>query len=246
MTDWLEGYARIPASRTRYSTRRGVKVRGVVVHYTATPLEAEAQAEAWTERGSSRSAHFTIGRDGTVVQCVPLDRASWHCGGSVLPSDAVWRRGVTEKGRTGSANRPTIGIELCNLGFGVPDEGYPLYLGRHRNPRSRRSAWEAYPYPQVEALEALVTKLAEAVPSLRYLCGHDDIANHQVSPKKIKVDPGPAFPWGLAAWGRLVVVRRDFELERWAVEPTNPQPPPPTNPNGWSGPMKGGNAQIGP
>ncbi|MCR6687438.1 N-acetylmuramoyl-L-alanine amidase [Pseudoxanthomonas sp.] len=88
-------------------------------------------------------------------------------------------------------NPRAIGIELVNRGR------WPDWLD------SRRQAMdEAYPEVQVEALAALLRQLAAALPSLRFVAGHEDLDRETVAasddPSKQvqrKLDPGPRFPW---------------------------------------------------
>jgi N-acetylmuramoyl-L-alanine amidase len=49
------------------------------------------------------SAHYVVGKDGVIVQCVPDTEAAWHAGKS------------TYEGRS-NVNAFSIGIEICNLG----------------------------------------------------------------------------------------------------------------------------------
>ncbi|MGV8959446.1 MAG: N-acetylmuramoyl-L-alanine amidase [Stenotrophomonas sp.] len=88
-------------------------------------------------------------------------------------------------------NPRSIGIELVNRGR------YPLWLdSRHQ------TMDEAYPDAQIDALIALLQWLPAAVPSLRWIAGHDELdttletasddPQQQVSRKR---DPGPLFPW---------------------------------------------------
>lgn len=88
-------------------------------------------------------------------------------------------------------NERSIGIELVNTGR------WPDWLD------SRHQAMdEAYPQAQIDALVALLGGLMDALPSLRWMAGHEDLdtgcvaasddANVQVPRKR---DPGPRFPW---------------------------------------------------
>lgn len=88
-------------------------------------------------------------------------------------------------------NDRSIGIELVNTGR------WPDWLD------SRHQAMdEAYPQPQIGALVALLGGLVDALPSLRWIAGHEDLdtgcvaasddANVQLPRKR---DPGPRFPW---------------------------------------------------
>lgn len=88
-------------------------------------------------------------------------------------------------------NPNSIGIELVNLGR------YPNWLdSRHQ------TMAEAYPDAQIDALIELLQWLAQALPSLRWITGHEQLDTSlepatddpqlQVPRKQ---DPGPHFPW---------------------------------------------------
>lgn len=87
-------------------------------------------------------------------------------------------------------NARSIGIELVNLGR------YPDWLA------SRQAMDEPYPQPQLAALAALLTALAEGLPGLRWIAGHEDLDQQEVPASdapgqsvRRKRDPGPLFPW---------------------------------------------------
>lgn len=76
----------------------------IVVHSTVSPtLEGTTRWFYTTE--SQVSAHFTIGKDGSIVQHVSTFARAWHAGRS------------TFQGRE-NCNNFTIGIELVNLNDG--------------------------------------------------------------------------------------------------------------------------------
>lgn len=88
-------------------------------------------------------------------------------------------------------NQRSVGIELVNTGR-WPD----WYHSQRQVPA------EPYPDSQIDALIALLGALRQALPSLRYLAGHDDLDLDTVAasdrPELVvrrKVDPGPGFPW---------------------------------------------------
>ncbi|MBI1755501.1 MAG: N-acetylmuramoyl-L-alanine amidase [Fimbriimonas ginsengisoli] len=89
----------------------GAVVDTVVVHSTVIPT-LQATTEAFYRESSQVSAHFTIGRDGSIVQNVSTFERGWHAGVSV---DAFGR---------GNVNDFSIGIELVNLNDGA--DPYPL------------------------------------------------------------------------------------------------------------------------
>ena len=88
-------------------------------------------------------------------------------------------------------NPRSVGIELVNTGR------YPhWYDSRHQ------AMTEPYPDAQVDALVALLLHLADALPGLRHVTGHEELDTDRVQasddPAKTvarKVDPGPLFPW---------------------------------------------------
>jgi len=107
-------------------------------------------------------------------------------------SRRAWHAGDSAWEGSTQLNAASIGIEIVNRG-------------------DRGGAWEDYPAAQVDAVVALVARLARKydVPP-HHVVGHSDIAPLR------KVDPGPRFPWkrladaGLAEWPRadLVAERR--------------------------------------
>ncbi len=91
--------------------RRPDDITGIVIHSTANS-SLERVAEWFNNPNAKVSAHYTIGKDGQIIQSVQDMHRAWHAGRS------VW------KGRN-SCNDYTIGIELVNLNDGAdpyPDE----------------------------------------------------------------------------------------------------------------------------
>jgi len=88
-------------------------------------------------------------------------------------------------------NPRSVGIELVNRGR------FPDWLD------SRRQAMdEPYPGAQIGALLALLAKLKQELPSLRFIAGHEDLDRERVPASDDpavqvhrKLDPGPRFPW---------------------------------------------------
>lgn len=109
---WVEpGYLKVAWIQSPNFGKRPASavVDTIVVHSTVIPtLEATTSA---FQRGedvnpNAVSAHFTIGKDGSIVMNVSGFARAWHAGVSV---DASGRKGV---------NDYSIGIELVNLNDG--------------------------------------------------------------------------------------------------------------------------------
>lgn len=77
----------------------------IVLHHTASP-NLPGTVKWFTMPESQVSAHFTIGKDGSIVQMVSCVNRAWHAGAS-----------KDYKGRT-NVNNFSIGIEIVNVGDG--------------------------------------------------------------------------------------------------------------------------------
>jgi N-acetyl-anhydromuramyl-L-alanine amidase AmpD len=205
------------ASAKYQSSREGVEIDTIVLHYTAGHGDERALAKAWKTpplRNGKRvrsSAHFVVGRTGGTIQCVDTDRTANHAGGgSFLGDGSPW-----------AMNWRSIGIEISNRGYAKVKWGTPTFEGRHRNPRSRKTVWEAYPDEQIEAVAARLALLVIEHPEIKYVTGHEDVVNHAVGKngRGAKMDPGPAFPWGAFDWTTLEVLPMCCDFTRGEHRP---------------------------
>jgi N-acetylmuramoyl-L-alanine amidase len=87
----------------------GATIDTVVVHATAID-SLEESVSYFMAPTTVVSAHFVVGRDGAVVQLVPVEKRAWHAGQSKL-------NGAEH------VNDFSVGIELVNMNDGV--DGYP-------------------------------------------------------------------------------------------------------------------------
>ena len=95
--DWIEqNYIdKDGHSRTGWELK---KVNDIVVHYVANPgSTAAANRSYFNSPGSNTSAHFIVGLQGEIIQCIPLDEQS---------------------SASNQRNPDTISIEVCH-----PDAG---------------------------------------------------------------------------------------------------------------------------
>lgn len=95
----------------------------IVLHDTEELLDPLGIVDMWRSRNDGEVAtHFVIGRDGSVVQCVPLDRIAYHAG--VAPDGFDWLFEIYDDGRASFSNSSydsamnawSVGIELCHVG----------------------------------------------------------------------------------------------------------------------------------
>ena len=89
-----------------YSRRpEGVVVDTIVLHHTAGPA-LRGTVKWFSMRESRVSAHFTVGRDGSIIQHLSTYDRAWHAG---VSEDVFGRKSV---------NDFSVGIEIVNTGDG--------------------------------------------------------------------------------------------------------------------------------
>lgn len=141
-------------------------ITAIVLHYTAT-LSMASTLDWFSRVESQVSAHYVIGRDGRLVQCVGDDDVAWHAGVSAMQRDLP----KGDPRRENGVNRFSIGIEL---------------VGTDRS---------GFTGEQLQVCEALVSRLAVRyhVP-LERIVGHADICvprGRKIDPDGI----ARQFPW---------------------------------------------------
>ena len=111
-------------------SRPGIKLSellGVVMHWTANPSANARQNRDFFESrktgmGGYGSAHYIIGQDGGIVQCVPESEVAYHCGssktdpasGKIYTDYARAKFGIyAGASKTKTPNFCTVGVELC-------------------------------------------------------------------------------------------------------------------------------------
>ena len=83
----------------------GVIVDTIVIHSTVIPT-LEATTRAFQRESSQVSAHYSIGKDGSIVQNVSTFERAWHAG---VSKDVRGKENL---------NHFSVGIELVNLNDG--------------------------------------------------------------------------------------------------------------------------------
>jgi len=172
----------------------------IIIHYTAGS-SASSSIKTLCDPAVKASAHFVIGRDGSVTQLVKLDTIAWHAGASQY------------NGRIGF-NKYSIGIEIDNAGllekrgdkyfswFGKEYSESEVLEAVHRNQQSPKY-WQRFTEQQIEKVEQICKLLIPAY-NIKQVLGHEEI-----SPGR-KIDPGPAFPLDKMR-DRLFGTGRDFD-----------------------------------
>ncbi len=92
---------------------------------------------------------------------------------------------------TAGFNERSIGIELLNLGR------WPDWFNT-----GSQNMTEPYPAQQISSLSALLARLQQQIPTLKWIAGYEDLDQSRIAasnaPGKLvkrKLDPGPLFPW---------------------------------------------------
>ncbi|MDB5098029.1 MAG: N-acetylmuramoyl-L-alanine amidase, family 2 [Cyanobacteria bacterium RYN_339] len=91
-------------------SRPGAPIDTIVIHHTNIDGPAERTATFFADPTTRVSAHYVVGKDGKIIQCVPDAQLAHHAGVSEY------------RGRT-RVNEFSIGIEVVNIGDGV--DPYP-------------------------------------------------------------------------------------------------------------------------
>jgi N-acetylmuramoyl-L-alanine amidase len=105
---WAEpGFAKLIWVQSPNYNRRpdDAVIDTIVLHSTVIPT-LEATTRAFYDTKSQVSSHFTIGKDGSIVQNVSTFKRAWHAG---VSKDIKGRENL---------NNFSIGIELVNLNDG--------------------------------------------------------------------------------------------------------------------------------
>lgn len=103
-------------------------VRAIVIHWLEVPWQSAYNCRDYFESrkdGSQGygSAHYIVGLDGVIVQCIPEDEVAYHCGssqndpksGKIYTDLAREIFGVYAMSSKTSPNMVSIGIEHCHV-----------------------------------------------------------------------------------------------------------------------------------
>jgi N-acetylmuramoyl-L-alanine amidase len=179
------------AYQQRLDPRRVDDIDLVVIHCTELP-------DIQTARTFGEKIHYASGSGNSGHYYVDRD-------GSVQQWVELTRVAHHVRG----FNPRSLGIELINLGR------YPHWLHADKQVMT-----EHYTEKQIESLVGLLCFLANSLPSLRWITGHQELDTDQVAASndatltiRRKLDPGPLFPWS-----RII---QAVPLKRFQTPPTS-------------------------
>lgn len=118
--------------------------RYIVLHDTESEADAASIVEYWDQGGMGVAAHFVVNRDGSIVQCVPLDRIAHHAGFGDTGHNE--RYGVTDESRDDKVGTVSIGADMADYGMNSYSVGIEM----------AHAAGQDYPAAQLAALDTLI------------------------------------------------------------------------------------------
>ena len=119
--------------------------RYIVLHDTEGDAGPEDTVSWWAGNGNLVAAHFVVGKDGHIVQCVPLDRIAHHAGYGDAGHNDLY--GIQEDGRDDMLGSVPIGPSFPDYGMNAWSVGIEIvHVGGSGD----------YPVEQLEALDRLI------------------------------------------------------------------------------------------
>lgn len=117
----------------------------IVLHDTEGEGSASGVVDWWDSNGQGVAAHFVINKDGSIVQCVELDRITHHAGyGDTGHND---KYGTTDESRDDKVGTTPIGSWASDYGMNSYSVGVEMvHTGGSGD----------YPEAQLEALDDLI------------------------------------------------------------------------------------------
>ncbi|MDR0515341.1 MAG: N-acetylmuramoyl-L-alanine amidase, partial [Coriobacteriaceae bacterium] len=117
----------------------------IMLHDTEGEGSPQSVISWWAGNGNQVAAHFVIGKDGSIWQCVPMDRIAHHAGYGNTGNNALF--GVAEDGRDDMRGTSWVGPWAADYGMNAYSIGIELvHVGG--------SGW--YPEAQLQALDSLI------------------------------------------------------------------------------------------
>lgn len=119
--------------------------RYIVLHDTESEGDATAIVNWWDEANSGVAAHFIVNRDGSIVQCVPLDKIAHHAGYGDTGHNELFD--VTDETRDDKVGSTPIGDHMADYGMNSYSVGIEI---------AHAASDDGYPEAQLAALDWLI------------------------------------------------------------------------------------------
>ncbi len=118
----------------------------IVMHDTETDTDAAGVVNSWAASGNLVAAHFVVNKDGSIIQCVPLDRIAHHAGFGDTGHNEHF--GTTDESRDDKAGTQPIGSWASDYGMNSYSIGIEMvHVSTHG---------EEYPEAQLAAVDQLI------------------------------------------------------------------------------------------
>lgn len=117
----------------------------IVLHDTEGDGDASSVIDYWDGNGAGVAAHFVVNKDGSIVQCVPLDSITHHAGFGDTGHNEKY--GVEDESRDDKEGTTSIGADFADYGMNSYSVGIEMvHVGGSGD----------YPQAQLEALDGLI------------------------------------------------------------------------------------------
>lgn len=117
----------------------------IILHDSEGESDAANVIEYWDGSGAGVASHFVVNKDGSIVQCVPLDKIAHHAGFGDAGHNELF--GVEDESRDDKVGTVPIGSEYPDYGMNSWSIGIEMvHVGDG----------EDYPEAQLEALDNLI------------------------------------------------------------------------------------------
>ena len=134
----------------------------IVLHDTEGSGDADTVISGWVNDGRYIASHFIVNKDGTVVQCVPMDRIAHHAGFGDTGHNEQY--GVSDESRDDKRGTSPIGSDMADYGMNSYSVGIEMvHIGG-----------EEYPEAQLEAVDRLIAYIDA------YYGTESDIIDHKM------------------------------------------------------------------
>ena len=122
----------------------------IVLHDTEGDSDAAGVVDYWDGNGAGVAAHFVVNKDGSIVQCVQLDKIAHHAGFGDAGHNEQY--GIEEDGRDDMVGTVPIGDWAPDYGMNAWSVGIEMvHVGGSGD----------YPQEQLDAVDALIAYIDE-------------------------------------------------------------------------------------